>query len=321
MGINLEGGRPLCSRRHPGFDFPGPREGSRRNHGRHHGHRQYPCHQRFSVCLRVFDCRGYRQRAHRSYQQSALSIPHRVGTRTLSSDFHSQWARSPADRGYFSTGCWNGTRMSPRLRWRKIVSGFMLTMTGACALVSVSALFLILGYLVYHGGTSISWNFFTKLPAPVGESGGGMANAILGSAKLLLLASLVGVPIGFFGAIYLAEFSGATSAFIVRYAAALLNGVPSIVIGIFAYSLVVLPFKHFSALSRTRSAKPPWPLAPASREPSQPSSCRPLIAASLPPFCWPSPVSLVKPPRSFSLPLAIAFGAKAGISPRLRFPR
>jgi len=118
-----------------------------------------------------------------------------------------------------------------------------------CALVAVSVLFFILGYLVYHGGTSISWNFFTKLPAPVGESGGGMANAILGSAKLLLLASLVGVPIGFLGAIYLAEFSGGTTAFVVRYAADLLNGVPSIVIGIFAYSLVVLPFKHFSTLA------------------------------------------------------------------------
>ncbi len=139
--------------------------------------------------------------------------------------------------------------MSPRLRWRKFVSGFMLTMTGVCALVAVSVLFFILGYLVYHGGTSISWNFFTKLPAPVGESGGGMANAILGSAKLLLLASLVGVPIGFLGAIYLAEFSGGTTAFVVRYAADLLNGVPSIVIGIFAYSLVVLPFKHFSTLA------------------------------------------------------------------------
>src|SRR5216683_2288878 len=139
--------------------------------------------------------------------------------------------------------------MSPRLRWRKVVSGFMLAMTGVCALVAVSVLFFILGYLVYHGGTSISWNFFTKLPAPVGESGGGMANAILGSAKLLLIASLFGVPIGFFGAIYLAEFSGATTAFVVRYAADLLNGVPSIVIGIFAYSLVVLPFKHFSALA------------------------------------------------------------------------
>jgi len=139
--------------------------------------------------------------------------------------------------------------MSNRLRWRKLVSNFMLTMTGLCALVAVSVLFFILGYLVYHGGTSISWDFFTKLPAPVGETGGGMANAILGSAKLLFLATLLGVPIGFFGAIYLAEFSGGTIAFVVRYAADLLNGVPSIVIGIFAYSLVVLPFKHFSALA------------------------------------------------------------------------
>jgi phosphate transport system permease protein len=139
--------------------------------------------------------------------------------------------------------------MSAQLRWRKFVSIFMLTMTGVCAFIAVSVLFFILGYLVFHGGTSINWNFFTKLPAPVGESGGGMANAIVGSAKLLLLAALIGVPIGFFGAIYLAEFSGGTVAFIVRYAADLLNGVPSIVIGIFAYALVVLPFKHFSTLA------------------------------------------------------------------------
>jgi phosphate transport system permease protein len=139
--------------------------------------------------------------------------------------------------------------MNPRLRWRKFVSNFMLTMTGLCAVVAVSVLFFILGYLVYHGGKSINWNFFTKLPTPVGETGGGMANAIVGSAKLLLLASLIGVPIGFFGAIYLAEFSSSTIAFIVRYAADLLNGVPSIVIGIFAYGLVVLPFKRFSTLA------------------------------------------------------------------------
>ncbi len=139
--------------------------------------------------------------------------------------------------------------MSPRLRWRKFVSGFMLTLTGVCATVAVSVLFFILGYLVYHGGSSINWNFFTKLPVPVGEIGGGMANAIVGSAKLLLLASLLGVPIGFFGGIYLAEFSNSSIAFVVRYAADLLNGVPSIVIGIFAYALVVLPFKHFSTLA------------------------------------------------------------------------
>ncbi|HTQ60046.1 MAG TPA: phosphate ABC transporter permease PstA [Candidatus Solibacter sp.] len=139
--------------------------------------------------------------------------------------------------------------MNARLRWRKYLSNFMLTLTGGCALVSVSVLFLILGYLVYHGGTSINWDFFTKLPAPTGETGGGMANAIVGSAKLLLLATLFGVPVGFLGAIYLAEFSGHKVAFVVRYAADLLNGAPSIVIGIFAYSLVVKPFGHFSTLA------------------------------------------------------------------------
>ncbi|HKM67056.1 MAG TPA: phosphate ABC transporter permease PstA [Candidatus Acidoferrum sp.] len=139
--------------------------------------------------------------------------------------------------------------MTARLRWRKFVSNFMLAMTGLCALVSVLVLFFILGYLLFNGGTSINWDFFTKLPKPVGEVGGGMANAIVGSGKILLLASLFGVPIGFLGGIYLAEFSGKGMAWVVRYAADLLNGVPSIVIGIFAYGLVVLPFKHFSALA------------------------------------------------------------------------
>lgn len=125
----------------------------------------------------------------------------------------------------------------------------MLTMTGVCAFISVSVLFLILGYLLFNGGTSINWAFFTQLPKPVGEAGGGMANAIVGSAKLLLAASCFGVPIGFLGGVYLAEFSGTFTASIVRYAADLLNGVPSIVIGILAYALVVLPFKHFSTFA------------------------------------------------------------------------
>jgi phosphate transport system permease protein len=136
-----------------------------------------------------------------------------------------------------------------RLKWRKFVSNVMLGMTGVCALISVSVLFLILGYLVYNGGTSINWAFFTQLPKPVGETGGGMANAIVGSAKLLLAASLIGVPIGFLGGVYLAEFAGGATASIVRYSADLLNGVPSIVIGIFAYAIVVLPVKHFSTIA------------------------------------------------------------------------
>ncbi|MBZ5581784.1 MAG: phosphate ABC transporter permease PstA [Acidobacteriia bacterium] len=123
----------------------------------------------------------------------------------------------------------------------------MLTVTGVCTLVTVSALFFLLGYLVWHGGRAINWDFLTKLPKPVGETGGGMANAIVGTGKLLLLAAAFGVPVGFLGGVYLAEFAGRQLAFAIRYATDLLNGVPSIVIGIFAYALVVVPTGHFSA--------------------------------------------------------------------------
>jgi phosphate transport system permease protein len=136
-----------------------------------------------------------------------------------------------------------------RLIWRKSLNIFMLSLTGLCALLTVSALFFILGYLVWNGGKDLSWSFFTHLPAPVGESGGGMANAILGTLKLLLLAALFGVPIGLLGGVYLAEFGGRTVPFLVRYTADLMNGVPSIVIGIFAYALVVMPMHHFSTLA------------------------------------------------------------------------
>ncbi len=125
----------------------------------------------------------------------------------------------------------------------------MLSLTGLCTLFAAGTLVFILGYLFVHGAKSLNWNFFTKLPTPVGETGGGMANAIVGSAKLLLLATLVGVPIGFLGGVYLAEFGGNTFSFIVRYVTDLLNGVPSIVMGIFAYTLIVLPQKHFSTLA------------------------------------------------------------------------
>lgn len=136
-----------------------------------------------------------------------------------------------------------------RTAWRKGINAVMLGLTGACMLLTVSILFFILGYLVWHGGKDVTWNFFTKLPAPVGETGGGMANAIVGTAKLLLLAMVFGVPIGVMTGIYLSEFGGKTFGFLVRYTTDLLNGVPSIVIGIFAYAVVVLPMRHFSTLA------------------------------------------------------------------------
>ena len=125
--------------------------------------------------------------------------------------------------------------------------------TGLAVLATVlvvAPLVAIFIYLVYKGASSLNLDFFTQIPKPVGESGGGMANAIGGSAMLLGLGSLIGVPIGIGGGIFLAEFGRGTKlANAVRFTADVLNGVPSIVMGIAAYSLVVVPQGHFSAFS------------------------------------------------------------------------
>ena len=139
--------------------------------------------------------------------------------------------------------------MNQHLAWRKMVNNVMLVGTGVCAALSVSALLLILGYLIYNGGKSLDWNFFTKLPLSPGELGGGMANAIVGSLQIVSLAGLIGIPIGFFAGVYLSEFEEKYFASIVRYMADLLNGVPSIVVGILAWTIVVVPMRQFSALA------------------------------------------------------------------------
>ncbi len=138
------------------------------------------------------------------------------------------------------------TRLSFRRRAANMV---MLTATGMCTLAAVSVLFFILGYLVVRGGGALNWDFFTRLPVPVGETGGGMANAIVGSAKVLLLAVLVGVPPGFLAGVYLAEYGSAASSSAVRFVTDLLNGVPSIVIGIFTYTIIILKMKQFSTFA------------------------------------------------------------------------
>ncbi|HZQ54313.1 MAG TPA: phosphate ABC transporter permease PstA [Bryobacteraceae bacterium] len=132
---------------------------------------------------------------------------------------------------------------------RRIVNSVMLSLSGIATIAVIGVLFFILGYLLWHGGRSLNPDFFTKLPKPAGETGGGMANAIIGSGKVLLLAALIGVPVGFLAGVYLAEYSGKTFAFLIRYTVDLLNGVPSIVIGIVAYALVVRPMRQFSALA------------------------------------------------------------------------
>jgi phosphate transport system permease protein len=137
--------------------------------------------------------------------------------------------------------------MPIRTRWRYLVNNVMLSLTGVCAFLTISILFFILAFLVYNGFSSVDWAFFTQLPKPPGENGGGMANAIVGSGLMVLIGSLIGIPFGFLGGIYLSEYDQGWFADTVRYTTDLLNGVPSIVLGIVAWTLLVEPLKTFSA--------------------------------------------------------------------------
>ena len=133
---------------------------------------------------------------------------------------------------------------------RGITNGAVTMLAILATLIVVTPLVAIFGYIVYKGASSLNLAFFTQIPKPVGEAGGGMANAIVGSGILLGIASLIGVPIGIAGGIFLAEFGRGTKlANAVRFTADVLNGVPSIVMGIAIYSLIVMPQGHFSALS------------------------------------------------------------------------
>ena len=140
-------------------------------------------------------------------------------------------------------------------RWRKGKSALVTFLCCICAVIVVTPLALVFGYLVFKGAGSLNWDFFTKLPAPVGEVGGGIVHAIVGSMILVVLAALIGVPVGMLGALYLTEYSGPRFASCVRLGADILNGVPSIVWGIVAYAILVLPHGspfsvgHFSAIA------------------------------------------------------------------------
>lgn len=133
---------------------------------------------------------------------------------------------------------------------RRITSGIVSGLAVLATIAVITPLIAILFYLLKQGVTSLNWDFFTKIPVPVGEKGGGMENAIVGSGVVLALASLIGIPLGIGAGIYLAEYGQSTRmGNIVRFTADVLNGVPSIVMGIAIYALIVLPQKHFSAFA------------------------------------------------------------------------
>jgi phosphate transport system permease protein len=133
---------------------------------------------------------------------------------------------------------------------RNIANYLVSTLAVLATIIVIAPLVAILFYLIYKGASSLNLAFFTQIPAPVGESGGGMANSIVGSGIILALASLMGIPIGIAAGVYLAEFGrGKMLANAVRFTADVLNGVPSIVMGISIYSLIVMRQKHFSAFA------------------------------------------------------------------------
>jgi phosphate transport system permease protein len=132
---------------------------------------------------------------------------------------------------------------------RKALSGLVVFLCGSAVAVALVPLFFVFAYVLQKGFSSLSWDFFTKMPKPVGESGGGMANAMLGTLYLIGIASVLAIPVGVIAGVYLSEYGKKPFASLVRFTADVLNGVPSIVIGIFAYGLAVLPVKHFSALA------------------------------------------------------------------------
>jgi len=144
---------------------------------------------------------------------------------------------------------WAGGEKDSRLRRRHFVNTIAVGVIISCAVIATIPLIAIFAHLIEKGGSSVQLHFFTRMPAPVGETGGGMANAIVGTLILIGLASTFGLPIGIGAGLYLAERREAPLANLVRFLSDVLNGLPSIVMGIFAWQFLVRPVGHFSALS------------------------------------------------------------------------
>src|SRR5205809_776971 len=161
--------------------------------------------------------------------------------------WHSSWY------GVSLAACLRGTlpnTLAQNIHWRRrLANGLAVAAVSLAALLVLIPLFAILGTVIAKGSAGLNWSFFTQLPKPVGEVGGGMANAIVGSGMILLVASIIGVPLGVGAGIFLAEYGRNMTGNIVRFTSDVLNGIPSIVIGITAYALVVLKMGHFSALA------------------------------------------------------------------------
>src|SRR5205823_1609232 len=228
----------------------------RRNDGGHDGDRQHAAGQAVAVRAPVHDVRRAGQRIHRGRRRPLYQCPDRNRPRAVHHHAHRQHAvagihlvaRPPAETAAPPhAGRSSGGRLMRR-RWRRGLSHLVVVMCALAVLLALVPLALVLFYVVSRGIGSLNWAFFTHMPAPVGESGGGMWNAIVGTLMVTALGAIWAIPIGVVAGIYAAEFRGTSLATAVRFAADTLNGIPSIVIGLFGYTVVVLHFQ-FSALA------------------------------------------------------------------------
>src|SRR5262249_19242524 len=231
---------------------------ARRNDGGDDGDRQHAADQAVAAGAAVHDGGRHRQRVRGSRRSAPSQRARRDRPGALHDDARHQRhfarlhlvARPPAEtQAQGSAGSGGSGGGVSRTAFRKMVSRLIVVLCIGSILLALVPLALILFYVVKLGFSSLNWAFFTHLPVPTGELGGGMANAIVGSLMVTGIGALFAVPIGVIAGIYTAEFRGTRLASATRFAADTLNGVPSIVIGVFAYAVAVLPFQQFSAMA------------------------------------------------------------------------
>ena len=259
LGGHQRAGAALRPHRHPGRRHPGPGACAGRNHGRHHGHRQYEGHLRVAVQPGLHPAQPAGQRIQRGVARLAAPVVADLRrANPAHHHLHRQRHRAPADlerrprRGQRGDGMTTPATFRPRgwrYTWRKSANVLMWVLSILMTLCAMIPLFLVLYHVVSMGLPALNWDLLTRLPKPPGEPGGGMLTAITGTLILIGLSCVVGLPVGILGGIYLAEFGNNRTGAVIRFFADVLASVPSIVIGILIYTVVVLQTKHFSALA------------------------------------------------------------------------
>src|SRR5581483_8194305 len=231
---------------------------ARRDDGRDNGDRQQPEGDGVALRAAIHDGGRHRERIHRGGRSALCQRVDRNRPRPVRDHPRDQRAvaathrgddeREPPGSGARRRRC-RGDRRMTRVARRKALSSLFVGFCALSVLIALVPLAFVLFYVVSRGIAALNFAFFTQMPKPVGEVGGGMANAIVGTLILVGLAAGLAVTVGIISGVYMSEYAGSRFATAIRFAADTLNGVPSIVIGVFAYGIAVLPFKQFSAIA------------------------------------------------------------------------